>query len=172
GGRSGGGWGRGEGGGGGVVGGGREVATTQTFQEQPKLVGTGAVGSANQGMSVTLSADGNTAIVGGPGANNADRDRPPSVGPAGAAWVFTRSVKLSWLAPRANMEEACGPKVHPSPCPHARAVADELAQVRSAIGLFVLGCHGTRLARSNVSIISSMSLSPQPSASIVRLLSE
>jgi hypothetical protein len=74
----------------GVVGRGREVATTQPFQEQPKLVGTGAVGSANQGMSVALSADGNTAIVGGPGANNADRDRPPSVGPAGAAWVFTR----------------------------------------------------------------------------------
>jgi hypothetical protein len=74
----------------GVVGRGREVATTQTFQEQPKLVGTGAVGSANQGMSVALSADGNTAIVGGPGANNADRDRPPSVGPAGAAWVFIR----------------------------------------------------------------------------------
>jgi FG-GAP repeat len=70
---------------------GRQVATTQTFQEQPRLVGTGAAGSANQGMSVALSADGNTAIVGGPGPNNADRDRPPSVGPAGAAWVFTRS---------------------------------------------------------------------------------
>ncbi len=67
------------------------VAKTQTFQEQPKLVGTGAVGTGNQGMSVALSADGNTAIVGGPGANNADRDRPASGGPAGAAWVFTRS---------------------------------------------------------------------------------
>src|SRR5262245_64336638 len=73
------------------VGRGRQVATTETFQEQPKLVGTGAVGSANQGMSVALSADGNTAIVGGPGPNNADRERPPLVGPAGAAWVFTRS---------------------------------------------------------------------------------
>ena len=30
-----------------------------------KLVGTGAVGSAHQGKSVALSADGNTAIVGG-----------------------------------------------------------------------------------------------------------
>src|SRR5262245_13499599 len=75
----------------GVVGRGRQVAMTQTFQGQPRLVGTGAAGSANQGMSVALSADGNTAIVGGPGPNNADRDRPPSVGPAGAAWVFTRS---------------------------------------------------------------------------------
>jgi hypothetical protein len=42
-------------------------------------------------MSVALSADGNTAIVGGPGPNNADRDRSPFVGPAGAAWIFTRS---------------------------------------------------------------------------------
>ena len=67
------------------------VAKTQTFQEQPKLVGTGAVGTGNQGMSVALSAKGNTAILGGPGANNADRDRPASSGPAGAAWVFTRS---------------------------------------------------------------------------------
>jgi hypothetical protein len=37
-------------------------APTRTFQQLPKLVGTGAVGSTNQGMSVALSADGNTAI--------------------------------------------------------------------------------------------------------------
>jgi len=30
-----------------------------------KLIGTGAIGSAEQGASVALSADGNTAIVGG-----------------------------------------------------------------------------------------------------------
>src|SRR5262249_35290299 len=75
----------------GMAGGVRHGGATQTFQELPKLVGTGAAGSANQGMSAALSADGNTALVGGPGPNNADRDRPPSVGPAGAAWVFTRS---------------------------------------------------------------------------------
>src|SRR6516165_2745751 len=63
----------------------------RSFEQRPKLVGTGAEGSSNQGMSVALSADGNTAIVGGPGPNNADRDRSPVVGPAGAAWVFTRS---------------------------------------------------------------------------------
>jgi hypothetical protein len=34
-------------------------------QQGKKLVGTGAVGKARQGMSVALSADGNTAIVGG-----------------------------------------------------------------------------------------------------------
>jgi hypothetical protein len=58
-------------------------APMRTFQQLPKLVGTDAVGSTNQGMSVALSADGNTAIVGGPGPNNADRDRPPLVGPTG-----------------------------------------------------------------------------------------
>jgi hypothetical protein len=62
----------------------------EVFQQSPKLVGTGAAGSASQGMSVALSADGNIAIVGGPGDNNADRDRPPSAG-TGAAWVFTHS---------------------------------------------------------------------------------
>jgi hypothetical protein len=52
-------------------------------QQGPKLVGTGEVGpfGAGQGYSVALSADGNTAIVGGPGDDNQ----------TGAAWVFTRS---------------------------------------------------------------------------------
>ena len=50
-------------------------------QQGPKLVGTGAVGSADQGNSVALSADGNTAIVGGPNDNQI----------LGATWVFTRS---------------------------------------------------------------------------------
>ena len=50
-------------------------------QQGSKLVGTGAVGPAYQGNSVSLSADGNTALVGGPLDN----------GGAGAAWVWTRS---------------------------------------------------------------------------------
>ena len=49
-------------------------------QQGSKLVGTGAVGNAQQGLSVALSADGNTAIVGG----HLDNSN------AGAAWVFTR----------------------------------------------------------------------------------
>ena len=52
-----------------------------TWTEQTKLVGTGAVGNAQQGQSVALSADGNTAVVGGPNDNGGN----------GAAWVFTRS---------------------------------------------------------------------------------
>jgi hypothetical protein len=60
-------------------------------QDGKKLVGGGAEGSARQGVSVALSADGNTAIIGGPGDNPSDRSRPFGAGPAGAAWVFTRS---------------------------------------------------------------------------------
>jgi hypothetical protein len=50
-------------------------------QQGGKLVGTGAVGGAAQGVSVALSGDGNTAMVGGQGDNSA----------TGAAWVYTRS---------------------------------------------------------------------------------
>ncbi|MFC2111442.1 T9SS type A sorting domain-containing protein, partial [Bacteroidota bacterium] len=50
-------------------------------QQGSKLVGTGAIGSAYQGCTVSISADGNTAIVGGYGDNSY----------AGAAWVYTRS---------------------------------------------------------------------------------
>jgi len=55
-------------------------------QQGNKLVGTGAVGNAAQGVSVALSADGNTAIVGGLADN----------GVAGAAWVFIRSGGGVW----------------------------------------------------------------------------
>jgi len=58
------------------------AATGLVFTQQgSKLVGSGAVGAANQGFAVSLSADGNTALVGGI-ADNAS---------AGAAWVWTRS---------------------------------------------------------------------------------
>ena len=57
-------------------------------QQRSKLVGAGAVGNAGQGSSVALSADGNTAIVGGPLDNSN----------TGAAWVFTRSDGV-WTQP-------------------------------------------------------------------------
>jgi hypothetical protein len=50
-------------------------------QQGSKLVGTGAIGTADQGYSVALSADGNTAIIGGPWDNTG----------VGATWVWTRS---------------------------------------------------------------------------------
>ena len=56
--------------------------SARTWSQQAKLVGTGVVGYAEQGYSVSLSADGNTALVGGfhDGTNA-----------AGATWVFVRS---------------------------------------------------------------------------------
>ena len=50
-------------------------------QQGGKLVGSGAVGQASQGQAVAISADGNTAIVGGSADNSS----------VGAAWVFTRT---------------------------------------------------------------------------------
>ena len=57
-----------------------ELALAQFTQQGPKLVGTLPVGSPEQGYSVALSADGDTAIVGGPSDNSQ----------IGAAWVYTR----------------------------------------------------------------------------------
>ena len=56
-------------------------ALAQFSQQGPKLVGTDTVGHAIQGWSVSLSADGNTVIIGGFHDNNN----------TGAAWVWTRS---------------------------------------------------------------------------------
>ena len=50
-------------------------------QQGAKLVGTGAKGNAQQGWSVAISGDGNTALVGAPADNSS----------VGAAWVFVRS---------------------------------------------------------------------------------
>jgi hypothetical protein len=54
-------------------------------QQGNKLIGTGAVGNSAQGVSVSISADGNTAVVGG----NTDN------GNAGAIWVYRRAAG-SW----------------------------------------------------------------------------
>ncbi len=54
---------------------------TTWSQQGSKLVGSGAVGAAEQGHGVALSSNGNTALVGGPNDNKS----------TGAAWVFTRS---------------------------------------------------------------------------------
>lgn len=55
--------------------------SSDTWEQQAKLVGTGATGAARQGRSVALSADGNTALVGGSADNSL----------IGGAWIFTRS---------------------------------------------------------------------------------
>jgi uncharacterized repeat protein (TIGR03803 family) len=52
-----------------------------TMQQGSKLVGTDTTGGSLQGSSVALSADGNTAVIGGPSDNSS----------MGAAWIYTRS---------------------------------------------------------------------------------
>jgi hypothetical protein len=69
---------------GGAAGGAAWVFTrsgTAWFQQGAKLTGSDELGPGNFGASVSLSADGNTALVGGYTDNNF----------TGAAWVFTRS---------------------------------------------------------------------------------
>ncbi|MBZ5625595.1 MAG: hypothetical protein LAQ69_43910 [Acidobacteriia bacterium] len=57
------------------------AAHAQYVQQGSKLVASSAMGASDQGTSVAVSADGNTAIVGGPNDNSG----------AGAVWVFTRN---------------------------------------------------------------------------------
>ena len=57
------------------------VRTGTAWSQQAKLVGSGAVGAARQGISVALSQDGNTAAIGGSADNSSN----------GAVWVFTRT---------------------------------------------------------------------------------
>jgi hypothetical protein len=58
-----------------------QPAAARFVQQGPKLIGTGAIGQPALGNAVALSADGNTAVIGGPG----------DASGAGAAWVFTRN---------------------------------------------------------------------------------
>jgi hypothetical protein len=55
-------------------------------QQGGKLTGAGELGPGTFGWSVALSADGNTALIGG----------PHDHGENGAAWVFTRSESGAW----------------------------------------------------------------------------
>ena len=55
-----------------------QPALAQFTQQGPKLVGNDVAGGAEQGNSVALSADGNTALVSGENDNSG----------IGAVWVF------------------------------------------------------------------------------------
>jgi len=55
--------------------------TNGVWSQQAKLVGTGAVGSSDQGFSVAISGNGSTIMVGG----------EDDASNTGAVWVFTRS---------------------------------------------------------------------------------
>jgi hypothetical protein len=115
-----------------------------------KLVGTGAVGNAGQGLSVSLSGDGNTGIVGGSEDNSG----------TGAAWLYTRSVvsgpskAASWLEP-AQLETP--DKATPSRCPAT-------ATPRLLAGLPTMGAPGRR-GSTPAAAVSGPSRAPSWSAS-------
>ncbi|MEQ1831528.1 MAG: FG-GAP-like repeat-containing protein [Candidatus Eisenbacteria bacterium] len=71
------------------------VRSGTSWSLQQKLVGTGGVGYPGQGHSVALSADGNTALVGGPADDDPDAIVPVNTSDrfygTGAVWVWTRS---------------------------------------------------------------------------------
>jgi FG-GAP repeat len=77
------------------------IRSDGVWNQQAKLVGSGAVGGSFQGFSVSLSSDGNTAIVGGISDN----------GSSGAAWVYTRSGSVwSQQGPKLVGTGAVGPR--------------------------------------------------------------
>jgi hypothetical protein len=63
----------------------------EAWAEQQKLTGTGEVGPANFGVSVALSADASTAMIGGP----FNEHVPPHEEAIGAAWAFTTGAPVS-----------------------------------------------------------------------------
>ena len=73
------------------------------WTQGPKLRGSGEVGNAGFGASVALSADGQTALIGGSNDDNNCGVSP--CGAVGAVWVFTRS-GATWTQQ--------GPKLTPS----------------------------------------------------------
>lgn len=87
-------------------------------QQQEKLVGSGAVRGPEvvtfvfQGISVALSADGNTAAIGGCG----DNDN------AGAVWVFTRSDGV-WIQQGSKLVGSGGSPTPDMSCGQGKSVA-------------------------------------------------
>lgn len=79
--------------------------TAGVWTQLGKLVGTGATGKAAQGVSVAISADGNTAIVGG----HTDNSN------AGAAWVYSKNAGV-WSQEGAKLVGTSALSV-----PHTRA---------------------------------------------------
>jgi len=63
----------------------------RAWTQKAKLVGTGAIGAAEQGTSVAISGDGNTALLGGPLDDT-----------AGAAWIFSEQPVFAGSPGREN----------------------------------------------------------------------
>lgn len=113
-------------------------------QQGSKLVGTGVVSNgAGQGTSVALSADGNTALIGGPVDGQSNY---PGVNQTGAAWVFSRSngvwsqlgQKLTPSLPSGVTLEGFGESLSLSADGHTAAIADTLGETSNSQGAKVV----------------------------------
>ncbi len=71
--------------------------TDNVWGQQSKLIGTEYIGSSQQGISVSLSSDGNILVIGGSGDNNN----------VGAIWVFTRTTNV-WTQPGSKIQGTRG----------------------------------------------------------------
>jgi hypothetical protein len=100
------------------------VAPSVWIQAGSKLVGSGASGPAQQGYAVALSADGNTAIVGGYNDNAG----------IGAVWVFTRRGGILPLATAASPDS--GPVLPVSSGSWSQQGAKLIAGDEAGAGMF------------------------------------
>jgi hypothetical protein len=80
-------------------------ATAQFTQQGPKLFDPATSLNGDQGAAVALSADGNTAIVGGPFENP---NPAGGSGTTGAAWIYTRTGTI-WTQQVKLVATAVGP---------------------------------------------------------------
>jgi len=112
-------------------------------QQGAKLVGTGAAGTAQQGISVALSADGSTAVVGGPSDN----------GNTGAAWVFVNSAALGVPgdAPRSFALEG----VYPNPASSHDLMVRFVLPVRAAAWLELFDVAGRSVVARDVGMLGA-----------------
>jgi hypothetical protein len=119
------------------------VRSGSTWSEQQKLVGTGAKGFAEQGNGVALSADGNTALIGGPGDGEG----------FGAAWVFARGgesePKAEEKAPTTNSGGGAGTTSGNTP---GGSSTPGIASTPQAIEELELGCSKRSLVLNDVLI--------------------
>jgi hypothetical protein len=90
------------------------IRSAGSWTEQGKLVASGALGKAAQGSSVSLSADGNTLIVGGSGDNNYN----------GASWIWTRDAGTWTQVAKLVGSEDSSPFLYPEQGVSASIAAD------------------------------------------------
>ncbi len=122
------------------------VRSGTSWSEQQKLVGTGGVGGfLEQGAAVALSADGLTALVGGPG----------DTSQRGAAWVFTRNPPSTGGGGHEGGGGTTGGGNVITTTTTTGSSTAGIASTAAAIEALQLGCGGHKLSLNDVYIRGS-----------------